>query len=96
MKALRSLQRMLLLDRVDCDLEYILTPHSKEGTILTFRNSESNSLVILGLAIGKLSPSLDSHRKSFSNWLILPSLDIQKCDAFQVLGLSFYLSNRKM
>lgn len=88
MKALRSLQRMLLLDRVDCDLEYILTPHSKEGTILAFRNSESNSLVILGLAIGKLSPHLTRIGSL--------SLDIQKCDAFQVLGLSFYLSNRKM
>lgn len=76
MKALRSLQKMLLLDRVDCDLEYILTPHSKEGTILTFRNSESNSLVILGLAIGKLFPHLtriESLSQTGSFFLVLIS-----------------------
>lgn len=86
---------MLLLDSMDCDLEYILRPHSREGTILMFRNSGSNSLAILGLTREKLFPSPDSQRKSLSNWLIIPSLDLQKCDAFQVFGLSFFLTNRE-
>lgn len=64
---------MLLLDSMDCDLEYILRPHSREGTILMFRNSGSNSLAILGLTREKLFPSPDSQRKSLSNWLIIPS-----------------------
>lgn len=56
-----------------------------------FRNSGSNSLGILGLTVENLFPLPDSQRKSLSNWLIIPRLDLPKCNAFQVLGLSFFL-----
>lgn len=75
------------LDKMDCDLTSILTPHSRGSTVLMFRNSGSNFLGILG-DYRKAFPSPDSQGKFLSNWLIIPTLDPRKCDTFQVLSLS--------
>lgn len=75
------------LDKMECDLTSILTPHSRGSTVLMFRNSGSSFLGILG-DYRKAVPSPDSQGKFLSNWLILPTLDPRKCDTFQVLSLS--------
>lgn len=74
-------------------LYYILTCHSRDSTILMFRKSGSNSLGILGLTTEKLFSYLPL-RKSLSTWLTIPRLGPPKCDAFQVLGLSFFLRGK--
>lgn len=73
----------------------MLTCHSRDGTILMFRKSGSNALGILGSTTEELFSYL-TLRESLSNWLTIPRLGPPKCDAFQVLGLSFFLTNREM
>lgn len=87
---------MLLVHGMDCDLDiFIHSPLQGRSACNAYKfwvQLSKNT----GFDYRQAFPSCDSQRMSVSNWLKIPSLDPKKCNAFHVLSLPFFLTNKKM